>query len=438
MRGCRAISYSGTKPGYLFYTPKPKEVILIEKLFVGVDVAKNSLVAHAMDNNGDDVFHSFEVENNNPGCLKLIDFIAKHANDSEIDIIQLGMEATNIYWEHCYQLFQDSDKLNTNFKLLLYTINPKVVKNFKKAYNDLPKTDSVDAWVIADRLRFGRVKNSLVPEEVYRPLRQITRFRFKLGESVRAEKNRALTLVFLKFSNYEDSSPFGIFSDASMALLEEFTLEEIITTDIKELATFLFKNSNNRLGGSSTIDDIIKTLKKAARNSYRLKPRMDQAISQTLAMTFDNIRFFERQLKRAKKVITRELKAIPQTLDTVNGIGPILTAGIISEIGDIDRFDNQASLASYAGLTWTKHQSGSFEAEETSLTKKGNKYLRYYLVEAANSLRVHNEEYKQYYYRKFNESSKHKHKRALVLTARKFVRLVFALLSKGEIYQPRR
>jgi len=64
---------------------------------------------------------------------------------------------------------------------------------------------------------------------------------------------------------------------------------------------------------------------------------MYQAISQTLAMTFDNIRFFERQLKRAKKVITRELKAIPQTLDTVDGIGPILTAGIISEIGDIDR-----------------------------------------------------------------------------------------------------
>ena len=67
------------------------------------------------------------------------------------------------------------------------------------------------------------------------------------------------------------------------------------------------------------------------------------------------------------------------------------------------------------------------------MTKTGNKYLRYYLVEASNSLRVHNEEYKKYY-----ESQKHKHKRALVLTAHKFVRLVFALLSKGEIYQPRR
>jgi len=152
-------------------------------------------------------------------------------------------------------------------------------------------------------------------------------------------------------------------------------------------------------------------------------------------ITLDFIRV---KIKDLKEFYKRQLKTIPQTLITVNGIGPVLTAGIISEIGDIHRFDKETNLASYAGLTWTEHQSGSFTAEETHLTKKGNKYLRYYLVEAANSLRVHNDRYKSYYYKKYNEVPKHKHKRALVLTARKFVRLVFALLSKGEIYQPRR
>jgi transposase len=223
-----------------------------------------------------------------------------------------------------------------------------------------------------------------------------------------------------------------------MALLENYTLREIVNTDIHELAEFLHQNSNNRLGGSTPIEKITTALKKAARNSYRLKPEIDQAITQTLSMTFDNIRFYQSQNKRLKKVLKRQLKAIPQTLITVDGIGPVLTAGIISEIGDINRFDKETNLASYAGLTWSQYQSGSFTAEETHLTKKGNKYLRYYLVEAANSLRVHNDRYKSYYYKKYNEVPKHKHKRALVLTARKFVRLVFALLSKGEIYQPRR
>ncbi|HCD72576.1 MAG TPA: IS110 family transposase, partial [Thermovirga lienii] len=64
-----------------------------------------------------------------------------------------------------------------------------------------------------------------------------------------------------------------------------------------------------------------------------------------------------------------------------------------------------------------------------------NKYLRNCLVMAANSLRVNNEEYKAYYQTKRQEELKHQHKRALVLTARKFVRLVFALLSKGQIYK---
>ena len=61
----------------------------------------------------------------------------------------------------------------------------------------------------------------------------------------------------------------------------------------------------------------------------------------------------------------------------------------------------------------------------------GNKYLRYYFVEAANSLRLHNEEFAAYYQTKYREATKHHHKRACVLSARKLVRLVFSLLHKG-------
>ena len=45
-------------------------------------------------------------------------------------------------------------------------------------------------------------------------------------------------------------------------------------------------------------------------------------------------------------------------------------------------------------------------------------------------------EYTSYYARKFKESRTHHHKRALVLTARKAVRLIFALLHGGKLYNP--
>ena len=94
------------------------------------------------------------------------------------------------------------------------------------------------------------------------------------------------------------------------------------------------------------------------------------------------------------------------------------------------------AVAKCAGLTWRTHQSGNFTADDTPLTKTGNSYLRYYLVQAANSVRRYEPEYQQFYTRKYRESTTHHHRRALVLTARKLVRLVDAWLRSNQLYKP--
>ena len=69
------------------------------------------------------------------------------------------------------------------------------------------------------------------------------------------------------------------------------------------------------------------------------------------------------------------------------------------------------------------------------MTKTGNRYLRYYLIQAANLMRRYIPEYAAYYARKYKEASKHHHKRALVLTACKSVGLVVGLLHRDEPYR---
>lgn len=202
---------------------------------------------------------------------------------------------------------------------------------------------------------------------------------------------------------------------------------------IEDIVDLICSEGNNRLKDPV---EIAKKLKSLANRAYRLDPNLADSVELTLTMSLENIRFLENQLKKLDKEIERQLKAFSQTLQTVPGIGPVIAAGIIAEIGDINRFSNEAALAKFAGLVWNKYQSGNFNAEDTSLAKCGNFYLRYYLVEAANLLRMHIDEYKAFYYKKYKEVNKHQHKRALVLTARKSVRLVFALLSKGQIYKP--
>jgi len=185
------------------------------------------LFAHALDNDGNDIFSSYTVHNNLHGCNKLARKILNKALNLKVDEIQISMEATNVFWFHPYRYLAEYEPLNNQFNLPMFRLNPKVVRNFKKAYNSLPKTDSVDAWVIADRLRFGRVNPSMVISKTYEPLRQSTRFHFQLNASIRAEKNRALNLIFLKFSNYDDKAPFSTFSKASEALLKNFSPDQI-------------------------------------------------------------------------------------------------------------------------------------------------------------------------------------------------------------------
>ena len=100
-------------------------------------------------------------------------------------------------------------------------------------------------------------------------------------------------------------------------------------------------------------------------------------------------------------------------LQSIPGIGSVWASGILSEIGDITAFHSSDALAKYAGLYWPKGDSGDFTSEDNKMSKAGNPYLRYYLVEAANSVRKHMPEYADYYARKYAEVTKHQHKREI-------------------------
>jgi transposase len=172
-----------------------------------------------------------------------------------------------------------------------------------------------------------------------------------------------------------------------------------------------------------------------AKESYRIRPELAKSVNLVITLTIKNINVLQKILKELDNAIKEEIKAFPNTLNTVPGIGPVYTAGIIAEIGDIHRFKKEPQLAKFAGLSWKKRQSSDYTAEETSFSKNSNKYLRYYLCQAANSLKNNNSEYRKYYGQKYKEALKHKHKRAIILSARKFCRLVYALLKSKKMYQ---
>ena len=111
------------------------------------------------------------------------------------------------------------------------------------------------------------------------------------------------------------------------------------------------------------------------------------------------MRALKEQVKVLDKAIKQQFEIIQITLTSIPG--KAFSAGIIAEIGDIHRFNSQAFVVKFAGLVWHKGQSGEFETEHSWMIKSGNRYLRYYLLEAANSVRRCDSEFRRYYDLKF-------------------------------------
>ena len=183
---------------------------------------------------------------------------------------------------------------------------------------------------------------------------------------------------------------------------------------------------------------IAQTLHRLAQKAFRLRPKESAARQFSLIMHLDTIRILEGQMRQLDKAIARDLDTIPQTVTSIDGIGPVFGAGIVAEIGPITRFPSDDAVAKFAGLTWRAHQSGPFDAEDRPLTRSGNAYLRYYLIEAADRVRVRDPEFEAFYIRKYSDATHHPHKRALVLTARKLTGVIYGLLTRGQLYDGRR
>jgi transposase len=403
--------------------------------YLGLDVSQAEVVACLLLADGREPVRRWSVPNTQPGGEALATRVAALATQHGVRRLRIGLEATNLYWWHLACLLQATPRLG-KLEREVYALNPKLVHGLKKAYADTGKTDRHDAFFIAERLRIGRLPPPFQVDVLYTPLQRLTRFRAHLAQTLAREKNYFLSVLFLKFSAFAQQEPFGDpFGATSLAVLETFSTEELAQTALAELAAFVQQHGRGRFADPQ---DIAATLARAARDSYRLDRVLAEPVTVVLGATLATIRTLHTQLRAVDKPIARELAALPparRTLASVPGLGPVWTAGLVAEIGDIHRFDNDAALAKYAGLVWPPHESGTFQADDTALAKTGNSYLRYYLVEAANSMRLHCAEYRAYYTAKLAQSPKHAHKRALVLTARKLVRLADALLRAGAIYQ---
>lgn len=428
-----------------------------QRLQVGLDLHQKYNHVCLMTQDGQLVDPHQRFDNNWPGLQEFIHMLVDVLDEGEFEGVDIAGEATGMLWFHPFFHLAQADEL-APFDPRLYLFNPRTVKHFKKVLAERDKVDPKDAYAVVERLRFGgRMPHPLCFDERFLPLQRLTRYRYHLSHALAREKIYArMVPIYLKASDYtRNPAPFSnLFGATSHHVLSQYaTIDELATMPLQDLAEELDRVGRHRFSDAS---DNAGRLHRVATHSYPLASCLVEPVNVILDSLLAHIRFLEAQLENLDPLIEATLCDLPGAayLRSINGLGLVYTSGLLAEVQDPTRFlqglkrdkrgslrpktkhDGQAALAHFVGLWWPRGDSGDFQAQDRRLPKTGNSYARYYFVEAANSLRRHNAEYAAYYQRKYDESLKHKHWRATVLTARKLVRLVFALLHDQEMYRP--
>ncbi len=148
-----------------------------------------------------------------------------------------------------------------------------------------------------------------------------------------------------------------------------------------------------------------------------------------------SIKLFRYEMRQIEKKMGSYAAHTQALLRSIPGIGAVTAAALVAYIGDIHRFSSPEKLTAYLGLDCRVHESGTSIHGKGHLTKRGNRYLRYVLFNAAFIAKRRNPELKSYLEKKRREG-KH-YVSALCAVERKLVHLIWAVWTRGTPFEVR-
>jgi len=252
-------------------------------------------------------------------------------------------------------------------------------------------------------------------------LKSLTRARYRLVKEIQPLKNRYRRLIHLLFPEIQKFFS-SIYLPTVLTFLQNLpSAKDVAACNILTIARVLSEGSHGRFKKSKA-----ETLKQLAKDSIGTYNPGDAF---ELKLMAQRIQFLEAQKDEMEIEINSVMAEINSPITTIRGIGFILGAIILAEIGDIRSFSSPAKLLAFAGAEPSTYQSGNYTATRTPMVKHGSRYLRNALFLAVKAARLHSPSFKAYLARK-KAQGKHDY---VVLShgMKKMTRVIFAVLSQN-------
>ena len=386
---------------------------------VGIDVSKDKHDCFIFSSEGVVLADVFTIPNNLEGFNTLLDKL--RACCAPQDSIKVGLEATGHYSYNILGFLLDNG-------LATYVLNPLRTNLYRKSLSlRKTKTDRVDARTIAAMLLSDAGLKPYTDTAYHNEeLKSLTRYRFDKVKERAKLKQSVSRLVCILFPELEKLVP-TLHMASVYALLSEFPgAEQIAVAHLTRLKALLGEASRGRCGR-----DIAVEIRNAARCS--IGSRMP-AKSLELQHTIRLIRELDAEIEEIEAAIQSIMDELHSPITTIPGIGCRMGAMILAEIGDFSRFDSADKLLAYAGMSPSTYQSGQLKNCYPHMEKRGSRYLRYALYNAAKYVCHWDPTFAAYLAKKRAEG-KH-YNIALSHAAKKLVRLIFALEKSRQTYCP--
>ncbi|WP_410511751.1 IS110 family transposase [Paenibacillus sp. BR2-3] len=319
--------------------------ILIERA-CGMDIHKKSITACIMTPEGKEI-QTFSTKT--VFLLQLIDWIKQHG------CTHVAMESTGVFWKPIVNLLEAED-------IEFLVVNAQHMKALPGR-----KTDVKDAEWIAQLLRHGLLKASFIPNRNQRELRELVRYRRSIIEERARQHNRIQKV--LEGANIKLSSVVSdIMGVSSKDMLHAIADGE---EDPEKLANFARRSMKKKK----------EDLELALRGYVNPHQRM------MLKTILNHIDFLTEQIERLDQEVAERVGSNQEEierLDSIPGIATRMAQQILAEIGtDVGKqFQSAARLCSWAALVPGHNESAG--KRKSSKGKKGNKYLKSALTEAAH------------------------------------------------------
>ena len=380
-------------------------------IYVGIDIAKNTHWASAMNSDGEILLEPFSFQNNNEGFQK---FISKLSSFDKQKIL-IGLESTAHYGENIISYL-----FNLDYKIGI--INPIQTSNLRKSNIRKTKNDKVDTFIIIKSLTLNNY-NLVTTRDINNiKLKGLSRSRHNLIVMRSRSKIQLASFIDQLFPELNKFFKGNLHLNVSYQLLKEYSSpKDISSLHLTKLSNILHDNSHGRYNKEDAI-----RLRELAKNSVGIdNPTLSLQIKQAILQ----IELYTEQIEEVEKLSKQILDEMDSKLLTIPGMSYNQATVIHGFIGDISRFNKSCQLLAYAGLDPSIYQSGNFEARSTRMSKRGNSLLRYNLVYATHNLVLHNRTFKEYYDLKRSQGKTHYC--ALGHCAHKLVRIIFKMLKSN-------